>query len=771
MTTGGRSESDRAGAGPGRESPPSPYQGLEHFTEDRSPYFFGRGNDVGIILANLLTSRLTVLYGASGVGKSSALLAGVMPRLRVEADLVPVVVRDWQSSSFRVLVREAIVDAVRASIDADLIAREEALDDLVLQAAEDAGCEFVLIFDQFEEYFRSDAALEFRVRFEAELAALVNREEVPVRLLLSMREDSLALLDRLEGRIPLIFGNCLRLEHLDRRAAEKTIRLPLEQFAEEYGGPITIDDRLVELLLDECAIGRLGFGSRAEQPDPEAMGGAMVGPEHLQRIELPFLQLILQRLWEAESNKASTCLRLSTLDGLGGVGHLVRSHLDQVLEPFSPSEKRVLVTVFDRLVTPSGSKVVYSQRDLEALVRDNDPRLVASVTAVLRRLVDQTVRVLRELPPPPGDPPECRRFELLHDVLGHAILDWLRRTIAAQRLRRAKRRIWLISSSVSAAVLLALAAVLYWNYQLWLETRPWGRLDSLLTGRDYPLTQNVAQIGRPTADTAHLPYQVPLVRRSISRFHLTITKDAYAIDMRSLFGTTINGEFLQYAESRPLQKGDLIVLGGTAAFRYQPIEYQPWDFVRQFLNGAPAVAERSAPRWGLLIDGRTRRVTSLLDDEGYVAVHSDGSVELSPIETANSVLIVRRRQFPEGMPYAILRQTIRYEPESRDRCGETGDLGVLAVRGRSEAEGVFGVQDWITVEDIAADGLVLMADMKDGDYCYGSFPLEEGQEIAWLVGREQHDIHGLAYVAGDARFHIIPVDPGVESDGSSAAPQ
>jgi hypothetical protein len=770
---GRRSERDPAGASPESEGPLSPYQGLEHFTEERSPYFFGRTDDVEIILANLLTSRLTVLYGASGVGKTSALLAGVLPRLRAEPYLIPVVVRDWQSSSFHVLVRKAIADAMRESLGADLTARDKGLDDLLLQAAEKDGCEFVLIFDQFEEYFRSGAAPELQVRFEAELAALVNRVEVPVRLLLSMREDSLALLDRLEGRIPVIFGNCLRLAHLDWRAAEKAIRLPLNQFAEEYNKKVTIDDPLVELLLDECAIGRIGFGGRAEQLDAEASTGTAVGPEHLERIELPFLQLILHRLWQAEVEQASMCLRLSTLDGLGGVGHVVRRHLDQVLEPFTPLEKRVLVTVFDRLVTPSGSKVAYSQRDLEELVRDSDPRLVPRVTAVLRRLVDQTVRVLRELPPPPGDPPECRRFELLHDVLGHAVLDWLRRTVAAQRLRRAKRRIWLISSTVSAAVLLVLAAALYWNYLQWLEARPWGRLTSLISGRDYQLAQDIAQIGRPTGDTRHLPYQVPLLRRSISRFHLTISKDAYAVDMRSLFGTTINGKFLRYAESRQLQNGDLIVLGGTAAFRYQPIEYQPWDFFGQFLNGARGAAGPSARGWGLLIDGRTRRVTSLIYDEAYVTVNPDGSVELSTTAVDNAALVVRRRHFPGGVPYAILPQTIRYEPESQDRCGDTDDLGVLVVRSRAEASNVFGMEDLITVEDIA-DGRVMSADMKKGDYCYGRFPIGDGEELFWLydpVAREQHGIHGLAYVAGDARFHIIPVDPGVESDGSSAAPQ
>jgi hypothetical protein len=93
------------------------------------------------------------------------------------------------------------------------------------------------------------------------------------------------------------------------------------------------------------------------------------------------------------------------------------------------------------------------------------------------------------------------------------------------------------------------------------------------------------------------------------------------------------------------------------------------------------------------------------------------------------------------------------------------------VRSRTEAENVFEAGWWTTVEDVA-DGRDISADMKKGDYCYGRFPIGDGEEVFWLydpVLREQHDIHGLAYAAGDALFQIIPVDPGVESDDASSA--
>ena len=45
--------------------------------------FFGRSWETEVVSANALASRLTILYGPSGVGKSSLLQAAVLPRLRV----------------------------------------------------------------------------------------------------------------------------------------------------------------------------------------------------------------------------------------------------------------------------------------------------------------------------------------------------------------------------------------------------------------------------------------------------------------------------------------------------------------------------------------------------------------------------------------------------------------------------------------------------------------------------------------------------------------
>src|SRR6266700_3750015 len=59
-----------------------PYVGLVPFFEKDAEFFYGRKEESKIIAANLRAARLTLLYGPSGVGKSSVLRAGVVSPLR-----------------------------------------------------------------------------------------------------------------------------------------------------------------------------------------------------------------------------------------------------------------------------------------------------------------------------------------------------------------------------------------------------------------------------------------------------------------------------------------------------------------------------------------------------------------------------------------------------------------------------------------------------------------------------------------------------------------
>src|SRR5204862_7937420 len=62
----------------------SPYRGLAPFGDSEldALLFFGRERETEVTTANLIATRLTVLYGPSGVGKSSLVRAGVARRIR-----------------------------------------------------------------------------------------------------------------------------------------------------------------------------------------------------------------------------------------------------------------------------------------------------------------------------------------------------------------------------------------------------------------------------------------------------------------------------------------------------------------------------------------------------------------------------------------------------------------------------------------------------------------------------------------------------------------
>ncbi len=93
---------------------PSPYVGLQPYREGDRMFFFGREDESRIIISNLYAAPLTILYGASGVGKSSLLRAGVVPDLRREAAAV-LIFAEWHAPEFLTRIREAAAGAVAAA--------------------------------------------------------------------------------------------------------------------------------------------------------------------------------------------------------------------------------------------------------------------------------------------------------------------------------------------------------------------------------------------------------------------------------------------------------------------------------------------------------------------------------------------------------------------------------------------------------------------------------------------------------------------------------
>ena len=61
----------------------NPWPGLMPFTEATQAFFHGREAEAAELLRRVRRERLTILFGQSGLGKTSLLCAGLFPRLRV----------------------------------------------------------------------------------------------------------------------------------------------------------------------------------------------------------------------------------------------------------------------------------------------------------------------------------------------------------------------------------------------------------------------------------------------------------------------------------------------------------------------------------------------------------------------------------------------------------------------------------------------------------------------------------------------------------------
>jgi WD40 repeat protein len=413
--------------------PRSPYKGLAPFEDSEldAILFFGRERESEVIAANLMAARITVLYGPSGVGKTSVLRAGVAYRLRQEQEVEVIVFSNWSGDPVASLIEEvggdggSLVDALEA-------------------AAAEAGGDLYLILDQFEEYFLYHGR---HGPFAKELAELLRRPALRVNVLIGMREDALARLDALKAAIPNLLANRLRLERLDRAAGEAAIVGPIGRFNALASSEqrVEIEPALVGAVLDEVSAGRVEIGVAGR--------GVAVGSAEHGRIEAPYLQLVLARLWDLEAERGSKTLHLGTLRELGGAERIVESHLERAMAELSPREKGAAAAMYNFLVTPSGTKIAHGVHDLAGYAAIGEEE----AAGVLQRLTAE--RIVRASS---DNGPASTRYEIFHDVLADAVLAWRARFEADRRVaeeRRAHERRHRRLLAVGGAALLGLAVM------------------------------------------------------------------------------------------------------------------------------------------------------------------------------------------------------------------------------------------------------------------------------------------------------------------------
>lgn len=459
--------------------PRCPFVGLAPFGEMDEAFFFGRDRQAAIIADNLLAFRLTLLYGPSGVGKSSVLRAAVLPHLRRRAAQhampgEPPEFRVAMFSSWRDDPVPALRQCLHETLATPLPAGSSSLHDALRHVTSKGSGDVLLVLDQFDEYFVYHADLDDP--FTDDLAEVINDAELGVNILISIRDDSLYKLDRFKGRVPGLFSNYLRVDHLSADAAREAIIRPVAVYNEtaEPDERMTVEPALVDAVLEQVRTAGAAGAAPAEAALAES-----AEPIDDRRVEAAHLQIVLTRLWGEELAQHSRTLRRTTFDALGGADAIIRSHLDEAMAVLPDDQQDLAGLAFRHLVTPSGSKIALSAGDLASYARVDAP----AISAVLERLCASEARILRSVPPAPGHPGETR-YEIFHDVLGPAVTDWRRRrdsaretqaaeralreerASAARQLRAAHRRIGLMAGvAIVMTVLLVVASVFIVRFQ------------------------------------------------------------------------------------------------------------------------------------------------------------------------------------------------------------------------------------------------------------------------------------------------------------------
>ena len=288
-----------------------------------------------------------MLYGPSGVGKSSLLRAAVARSLRELPEQPLVVVFSSWSDDPNAALAEAVAEAPGCRERLAVAALERA------QAERDV----YLVLDQAEEYFLYHAD-DGAGRLVRAMRCPPCSRPLRVNVLVSLREDSLAKLDRFTGRIPSLFANTLRLDRLDRAAARAAIVAPGRALRRARPAePVAIEPELVERVLDEVGAGQI---------EPALGGlGAVEGSEPAARIEAPYLQLVMQRLWEEERAAGSDALRARDARARSEARSRSSRSTSRARWRSSPTdEKDVAARLFNHLVTPSGTKIAHDVSDL-----------------------------------------------------------------------------------------------------------------------------------------------------------------------------------------------------------------------------------------------------------------------------------------------------------------------------------------------------------------------------------------------------------------------
>jgi hypothetical protein len=294
--------------------PPSPYVGLRAFDRADRDLFFGRAGVVQELARAVATRALVPVVGASGVGKSSVVHAGLLPRLEEqEAGWGFVTVRPRPTLFMALAAGLARLSGSAVPVPvADLEGWQERLSRLGLAGAAELACagagkERVLVtVDQFEEVLTQDCDLLLR-----QLADLPDGGMLTAVLVL--REDSFgALFVRHTSFGERLRQSAVALRGMDRSELDEAVRNPAALRGVQIWDP----------LVDELA-----------------------GAVHGRPGALPLLEFSLDQMWRTLL-PGQQRLSFDAYEEIGRLDGALAAHADRIMESLSEADRAVVRQVF-----------------------------------------------------------------------------------------------------------------------------------------------------------------------------------------------------------------------------------------------------------------------------------------------------------------------------------------------------------------------------------------------------------------------------------------
>ncbi len=413
----------------------NPWPGLAPFTEDQGAYFHGRDDEIDDLTQLARLRALVVLFGQSGLGKSSLLQAGVFPRLRANG-FCPVYIRldhaenaPSPTEQIRTLLLSETAK-VGTWTKPGMAKPGETLWELFhhrddrLIGSGGRPIIPVLVFDQFEELFTLGAAAGGRrdraVAFMSELAELVeNRpsEQLVARLeasadeleafdfsradyrvVITLREDFLPELEGLKTIMPAMMANRMRLARMTGTQALQAVVKP---------GAALVTEEVA------CKIVEFVAGAR---------GGSIERLAEL-NVEPALLSVVCRELNERRRALGQAQITADLVSG--NRREILTDFYDRSVNDL-PAGMRSFVE--DRLLTKSGFR---DNLALETALEEPDVTQALIDTLVSRRLLRLEDRA------------GIQRVELTHDVLAEVIRasrDTRQQRLALETAERQRRR-------------------------------------------------------------------------------------------------------------------------------------------------------------------------------------------------------------------------------------------------------------------------------------------------------------------------------------------